>query len=68
MARGNTAAMAAAIDDELLGEFAVSAGSWEEAGRLVRERCEGVLDRVGMYSVDERRSTEEGAAIVRGFR
>jgi probable F420-dependent oxidoreductase len=68
MARGDTAAMAAAIDDELLGEFAVSAGSWEEAGRLVRNRCEGVLDRVGIYAVDESRTPEETTAIARGFR
>ena len=68
VARGDTAAMAAAIDDELLGEFAVSAGSWEEAGRLVRRRCADVLDRVGVYSVERSRPREEAAAIAKGFR
>ncbi len=68
MARGDAAAMAAAIDDELLGELAVSAGSWDEAGRLARERCEGVLDRVGIYSLGRTRSAEEAAAIAGGFR
>ena len=33
MARGDFAAMAAAIDDEVLAEFAVAADSWDDAAR-----------------------------------
>jgi hypothetical protein len=43
--------MAAVIDDELLGELAVVAGSWDEAMAEVRRRYDGLLDRVGVYGL-----------------
>jgi probable F420-dependent oxidoreductase len=52
MARGDMAGMAAAIGDDVLEEFAVFGSTWEEALRALRERYEGVLDRVGVYGMD----------------
>ena len=51
MGRGDFAAMAAAIDDEVLAEFAVLADSWDDAARRVKERYDGLLDRVGVYAL-----------------
>jgi hypothetical protein len=51
MARGDFAAMAAAIDDEVLAEFAVLAESWDDAAGQVKERYDGLLDRVGVYAL-----------------
>jgi probable F420-dependent oxidoreductase len=64
--RGDTEAMAAAIDDELLQEFAVAAGSWSEAAVEIRRRYEGLLDRVGLYARG-REAAAGSAEIVRGF-
>ena len=52
MARGDIAGMAAAIDDDVLAEFAVFGATWEEALRALRERYDGVVDRVGVYGMD----------------
>jgi len=49
MARGDFAGMAAAIDDDVLAEFAVLADDWDDAWRQIRARYEGILDRVGVY-------------------
>jgi probable F420-dependent oxidoreductase len=49
--RGDFAGLAAAIDDEVLAEFAVLADSWDDAWRQIRARYEGVLDRVGVYGL-----------------
>jgi len=51
MRRGDFAAMAAAIDDEVLAEFAVLAADWDDAWRQIRERYDGILDRVGVYGL-----------------
>ena len=68
MARGDFAAMAAAIDDEVLGEFAVAAGSWDDAWRQVRVRYEGLLDRVGVYALGHASDSTEAKEIVDAFR
>ena len=47
-ARGEWAAMPGLIDDEMLDTFAVSAPLAELAAPL-RERYEGLLDRVAVY-------------------
>ncbi|HST25570.1 MAG TPA: TIGR03617 family F420-dependent LLM class oxidoreductase [Gaiellaceae bacterium] len=67
MARGDFGAMAAAIDDEVLAEFAVIADSWDDAWRQVRARYDGVLDRVGVYAL---RSAADGESreIAEAFR
>ncbi len=67
MARGDFAGMAAAIDDDVLAEFAVLADSWDDAWRQVRERYDGVLDRVGVYAL---RSDADGeiSEIAEAFR
>jgi probable F420-dependent oxidoreductase len=67
MGRGDFAGMTAAIDDEVLAEFAVLADSWDDAARQIRERYDGVLDRVGVYAL---RSAADGEAkeIVEAFR
>ncbi|HZR91112.1 MAG TPA: TIGR03617 family F420-dependent LLM class oxidoreductase [Gaiellaceae bacterium] len=67
-ARGEVAAMAAAVDDELLGEVAVGASSWPEAARRLRERYAGLLDRVGVYRLGFPESAQEAAAIAAAFR
>jgi probable F420-dependent oxidoreductase len=51
MARGDFAAMATAIDDDVLAEFAVLADSWDDAARQIRARYDGILDRVGVYGL-----------------
>jgi probable F420-dependent oxidoreductase len=69
MARGDFAAMAAAIDDEVLAEFAVAADSWDDAWRQVRVRYDGLLDRVGVYALGHAGGdTEEAKEIVDAFR
>jgi hypothetical protein len=60
MARGDFAGMAAAIDDEVLAEFAVLADSWDDALRQIRARYDGVLDRVGVYAL---RSAPDGETL-----
>ncbi len=52
MARGDTAGMTAAIGDDVLAEFAVFGSTWEEAMRRLRQRYEGVVDRVGVYGMN----------------
>jgi probable F420-dependent oxidoreductase len=51
MARGEIEAMTATIDDGVLREFAVVAGSWEEAADEIHRRYDGLLDRVGVYGL-----------------
>lgn len=51
MARGDYAGMAAAIDDDVLAEFAVLADDWDDAWRQIRERYDGILDRIGVYGL-----------------
>ncbi len=52
MARRDFEAMAAAIGDDVLAEFAVQGATWEKAIRALRERYDGLLDRVGVYGFD----------------
>jgi probable F420-dependent oxidoreductase len=52
MARGDVDGMAAAIGDDVLTQFAVFGSTWEEATRALRERCEGLVERVGVYGMD----------------
>lgn len=40
------------VDDEVLDAFAVVAESPADAGKLIRERCEGVYDRVSVSLPD----------------
>ena len=68
MARGDFAAMAAAIDDEVLAEFAVAADSWDDAWRRVRTRYDGLLDRVGVYALGHASDPGEAKEIVDAFR
>jgi probable F420-dependent oxidoreductase len=58
MRQGDFAGMAAAIDDEVLSEFAVLADDWDDAWRQIRARYDGILDRVGVYAL---RSSSGGA-------
>ena len=46
--RGDWKGMASLIPDEMLDVFAVS-GTYPELGAKLRERYEGLLDRVGLY-------------------
>jgi probable F420-dependent oxidoreductase len=66
MARGEVDAMAAEIDDELLREFAVIAGSWEEAVIEIRRRYDGLLDRVGIYDLGHS-PMQIGPEVVQAF-
>jgi probable F420-dependent oxidoreductase len=67
MARGEAAAMAAAIDDELLGELAVVAGSWAQAITEIRQRYDGLLDRVGVYGLGAGVGLEDAEEVARCF-
>lgn len=67
MARGDFAAMSAAIDDEVLAEFAVLADDWDDAWRQIRARYEGILDRVGVYGLRSGSGTDM-AEIAAAFR
>jgi probable F420-dependent oxidoreductase len=58
MARRDTAAMAAAITDDMLAEFAVFGATWAEAVAGVRARYDGLLERVSVYGGDERAVAE----------
>jgi probable F420-dependent oxidoreductase len=49
MARRDVAAMAAAITDDVLAEFAVFGSTWAEAVAALRARYEGLLERVAVY-------------------
>jgi probable F420-dependent oxidoreductase len=66
MRRGDFAAMAAAIDDEVLAEFAVLAADWDDAWRQIRERYDGILDRVGVYGL--RSAGGDSKQIAEAFR
>ena len=59
MGRGDFAGMAAAIDDDVLAEFAVLADDWDDAWRQIRVRYDGILDRVGVYGL---RSASDASA------
>ena len=69
MKRGDFAAMAAAIDDDVLAEFAVLADSWDDAARQIRARYDGLLDRVGVYGLRSAAGADakEIAAAFRNF-
>src|SRR5207247_294793 len=58
MARGEMEAMAREIPDDVLIEFAVYGDTWEQAVREVRERYEGLLDRVGFYGTCDGLATD----------
>jgi alkanesulfonate monooxygenase SsuD/methylene tetrahydromethanopterin reductase-like flavin-dependent oxidoreductase (luciferase family) len=64
---GDVAAMAAAIDDEVLDAFAIVAPDWEAAAAQVRARYSGVLDRVGFYGLHGLVEIDEAEAIGRAL-
>lgn len=51
MAEGDHEGLLRAVPDELIGEVAVVAGTWEEAAAAARARYDGLLDRVSLYSL-----------------
>ena len=62
-------AMARAISDDVLDEFAVYGDTWEQAVREVRERYADLLDRVGFYGTCDGLATDaELYEIARSFR
>jgi probable F420-dependent oxidoreductase len=68
MALGDFTGMAAAVDDEVLAEFAVLAASWDDAWLQIRSRYGGILDRVGVYGLRSAAAgdaTEIAAAFLR---
>jgi probable F420-dependent oxidoreductase len=68
MARGEMDEMAREITDDVLGEFAVYGDTWEQAVREVRERYDGLLDRVAFYGTCDGLATEpELAEIAHAF-
>jgi probable F420-dependent oxidoreductase len=64
MARGDIAGMAAAIGDDLLAEFALFGATWDEALCSLRERYDGLADRVGVYGMD----AGDAERVARAFR
>jgi probable F420-dependent oxidoreductase len=67
MARGDVEAMTEAIDDDVLGEFAVVAESWEEALAEIRRRYDGILDRVGVYGLGGTTGIDEARLVAQAF-
>lgn len=65
---GDTAAMADAIDDDVLAAFAVVAPTWDDAAHIVEQRYAGVLDRVGWCGLGGVVRPEHAAAIARATR
>lgn len=66
---GDVDAMVAAIDDEVVEAFAVVADNWQDVARVVEQRYDGILDRVGFYAlhgmVDISRAPDIAAAFTR---
>jgi len=60
---GDLDAMAAAISDDVLDEFAIVAPSWEAAIAKANSRFGGLLDRIGFYSLQGMVQLSEAAAI-----
>jgi alkanesulfonate monooxygenase SsuD/methylene tetrahydromethanopterin reductase-like flavin-dependent oxidoreductase (luciferase family) len=50
VAVGDFARVGDAVGDELLAELVIEADSWPDAAAAIRERYDGVLDRVSLYS------------------
>ncbi|MGH9035780.1 MAG: TIGR03617 family F420-dependent LLM class oxidoreductase [Acidimicrobiia bacterium] len=68
MAEGDREGLARAVPDELVGEVAVVADSWEEAAAAARARYEGVVDRISLYSLPPLDDPAVTAAIPAAFR
>jgi probable F420-dependent oxidoreductase len=64
---GDIDAMVAAIDDEVVAEFAIVAADWNEAAEIVHRRYDGLLDRVGFYAVRQMVDPAEAAGLAHGF-
>jgi len=64
VARGDYESMAREIDDGLLDALAVSGSSWDDVWRRIRERWDGLADRVSIYG---RLDGEAAAAVARSF-
>jgi probable F420-dependent oxidoreductase len=64
---GDIDAMVAAIDDEVVAEFAIVAADWDEAAEIVRRRYDGLLDRVGFYAVRQMVDPAEAGGVANGF-
>ena len=60
---GDLGAMAAAISDEVLDEFAIVAPTWEAAIAKANARFDGLLDRIGFYSLQGMVELSEAPAI-----
>jgi probable F420-dependent oxidoreductase len=59
MARRDTTAMAAAITDDVLAEFAVFGSTWAELAQALRARYDGLLERVAVYGGGDARAVAE---------
>jgi probable F420-dependent oxidoreductase len=64
---GDSAALAAAVDDDVLAEFAIVAPTWEQAMDAVRARYEGVLDRIAVYALGGIATEADAEAIASAF-
>jgi probable F420-dependent oxidoreductase len=53
IAEGDLTTAAREVKDEVLAEFVVQASSWTEATSLLRERYQGILDRVAVYGLED---------------
>ncbi len=56
--QGDWKGMASLITDEILDVFATF-GTWEDIGRKLRERYDGLLDRISLYSVKGLSETDD---------
>jgi len=53
MAQGDQAGLLRAIPDEMLPEFAVVGETWDEVTSKARERYDGLLDRISLYTMPD---------------
>ena len=63
--KGDWARMPAEVTDEILDEFVVQAG-WDEVGRRLEDRYDGLVDRVRLYVPFD--GDEKWRRVVAGFR
>jgi probable F420-dependent oxidoreductase len=68
MAEGDLEGLLRAVPDELVGEVAVVADTWEEAAAAARTRYEGVVDRISLYSLPPLDDPAVAAKITAAFR
>jgi probable F420-dependent oxidoreductase len=64
---GDVDGMAALIDDDVVEAFAIVAPDWPAAARRIRERYDGLLDRISVYSLQGMADPGDAPEIAAAF-